>query len=197
MRRARQSAAERGGFTLIELLVVLTVIGILVSVTVVSFGDSGQQGRDLERQSDLRAVAAALESYKRREGSYPSQACSSGGWATEEACGDVYIDGLWPQYIDELPQDPRRGNADGYSYRTNTDGTVYKLMARGTVESETVTADHSLAPCDMSPDWCNNSPGCDENSSIFQTSYAVWGGFADAETESDVRDQTQDVICEI
>ena len=196
MIRAWWYEKQTAGFTLVELLVVLSVIALLVGTVVVSFGDSGQQGRDLERQSDLRAVAMALESYKRREGSYPSQpSCGSGGWATEEACGDGYINDLWPQYIDELPQDPRRGDADGYSYRTNGDGSVFKLMARGTVESETVTSDHSLAPCDMSADWCESD--CNENSDIFQTSYAVWGGFADEEDESDVIAATRAVICQL
>ena len=172
------------GFTLVELLVIVSIIAILTSAAVMSFVGSNQSGRDLERQVGLRELETALESYRRIEGRYPEGCNGPDVWSTEQDCFQ-YIEDFWPDYILNLPRDPQlRGDGTGFAYRTNTDGTVYKLMVRGTVETEEVDGDHSLAPC---PERC----GCDETSSTYQTSFAVWGGFA--ENDSD----TQDVVCRL
>lgn len=180
---------------MVELLVSISIIGIMATAVVLATRDSGAQGRDLERQADLRRLASEIETYKRREGSYPA-GCSAGGWSTEAACGsNGYIPDLWPEHVSEMPTDPRRGEQDGFSYRVNSDGTAYKLMVRGTVESETVTPEHPLAPCDMSSEWCAGE--CDTSSEAFQSSYAVWGGFASGANDSEVYSNTRAVICEL
>lgn len=182
----------KAGFTLVEMLLVVAIVAILAAVIYPSFGGSQAQGRDAERQTDLRNLQIAIENYKRKEGRYPAGAAAAdpSDWSTQTAHGTGFIAGLFPEYVTTMPQDPRPAGGDGYAYRTNDDGTVYKLMARRTVESITVTADHPLAPC--SDDLCSS---CDESSNDYQTSFAVWGGFANEPDSDDVRTETANVVC--
>lgn len=194
------------GFTLIELLVGISIIGILSAVIAVNSIDSGKQSRDIDRQADLRAMQSAIELYKNKYGRYPAQ-CAGGsdGWSgqqgTDFACsvaGDTqYIVGLAPEFISVLPIDPKKGSGQyGYVYRTNANGTVYKLMAMNSVEGESVSNTHPFKRCDfdtnlgsgnpridgfcVNPNWSSNSTPdwCKESDIRFQKSYAVWGGFA-------------------
>jgi type II secretory pathway pseudopilin PulG len=177
------------------MLLVVTVIAILSAAIYPSFSGTQAQGRDAERQTDLRNLAIAIENYKRKEGRYPSQGdLDDGGWSIQDisGTGTEFIQDLFPEYVTTMPKDPLPDSGDGYAYRTNADGTVYKLMARGTVESITVTADHPLAPC--SDDLCSCN---DEDSAAYQTSFAVWGGFANEADPDEVRSKTADVICEL
>jgi prepilin-type N-terminal cleavage/methylation domain-containing protein len=206
MFRSASSLHKSLGFTLIEIMVVISVIAILTAVVTANFSASSEASRDAKRQSDLRAIQTALEAYKNRVGRYPAQATSTtgGGWsgqlgtiyAPDDGTGQ-YIVGLAPEYIPVLPTDPKlpAGSTNaGYVYRTNGGGTVYKLMAINSVESETVTYAHEFSSCDITgaggdirtAGWCsgvffngNNRPAwCLEDDARFQTSYGVWGGFA-------------------
>ncbi|MEK7534888.1 MAG: prepilin-type N-terminal cleavage/methylation domain-containing protein, partial [Patescibacteria group bacterium] len=47
---------RRRAFTLIELLVVISIIGILVSISVVGWVSVAQRGRDSTRKSDLARI---------------------------------------------------------------------------------------------------------------------------------------------
>lgn len=155
------------GFTLVEILVVLSVVAILAGVMYSGFSDTRAQERDAERQASLRQAEIALESYRRANNRYPDN-----------------LSQLTPVYLMRVPNDP---SGDAFVYQTNAAGSVYKLTARGTVESETVTPEHSLAPCLNADGWCS----CNTNSSLYQTSYAVWGGFAESDAE------TRAVICSL
>jgi len=204
------------GFTLIEVLVVIAIFGILSAVLYANFGEAGAQSRDTERKADLRALQSALELYKLKNGRYPAGCNAPGRWSgqagTSYACpsGSQYIVGLAPEFIPVLPSDGRLNGSDsGYVYTTNADGTVYKLMARRTVESETITDDDhefkscdinldtGLATCDETHPTGNRPSHCDPSSPIYQTSYGVWGGFAHAANATQVDRLTEDLICEI
>jgi type II secretion system protein G len=182
------------GFTLIELMVVVTIMGILAAIVYANISGTSPKARDAERQADLRNLQIAIEQFKLKNGTYPDMGCTPGSdqISTEGDC-TTYIADLAPAYISVLPKDTNRGSAAGYGYVTNTDGTSYKVMAVGTVESETVTNTHQMKSCDTT-DICNNSCGI---GALQASSYALWGGFAgnDGDSVTDVKTATAAVIC--
>lgn len=157
------------GFTLTEILVVIVIISILALIGVANFSDTSASARDAERQTDLKNLQNALETYKNRVGRYPAGCNSNANWSgqlgTSYECSTTrgaelstngtgqYIIGLAPEYISVLPSDSKlKGLNSGYVYRTNIEGTVFKLKAYNTVESEVVTRYHPLKPCDVKVD---------------------------------------------
>lgn len=210
------------GFTLAEIIVSVSIIAILASILYANLNQGGAQSRDAKRQADLRALQSAIELYKNDNGRYPegcNGALAWSGHAPTYACsgGGQYIVDLAPKYIKTLPVDPKlNGNDSGYVYTVNADGTVYKLMVKKTVETETVDYSHEFKSCDatnsiVNPGLCdathptNNKPNwCGEWNSQFQTSYAVWGGFVVPNISPDnanydllTERYTEDVICDI
>lgn len=165
--------SRQRGFTLIELLIVVALIGILVAVIGINGLESGRQSRDAKRQADLRSLQTAVELYRNKNGEYP-----------DDGSGSQYITGLSPEFISVLPKQP---GADAYIYKTNADKSVYKIIALNTVEAEQVNSTHEFASCD--PNFCGGSSCIDANS------YAVWGGFADEDNETDVRTETEAIVC--
>lgn len=150
--------SNTSAFTLVELLVSISIIGILTSALYVSFGDSRALARDNERKSDLRATQMAIEQYRNQHGRYPDAGCGATDndipWAApgpfdtgasfddrdsgvRQNCAE-YVDGLVPDFIDQLPTDPRYFNElnRGYRYGVSADGSAYKLMTHDAVESD-------------------------------------------------------------
>lgn len=182
------------GFSLIELMVVITIIGILSAIVYANFGAGNEKTRDAKRQGDLRILQTAITQYKQEFGRYPAAGADNNGDGFSSEDEDTnYIVGLTPKYMSRLPNDPNRGSQPGFSYRTNTNGTVYKLMISGTVEAERITTySHVFKSCDIDKSiagtpgpqggWCSNVNGtlnnwCDTTNAQYQTSYAVWGGY--------------------
>ena len=62
----------RQAFTLIELLIVITVIAILASLVLAAAGSVQKKGARSRAEAEIKAVEAALESYKSDNGDYPS-----------------------------------------------------------------------------------------------------------------------------
>lgn len=185
------------GFTLVELLVTITVISILAVIVYANVGKANPKARDVERQADLRNLQSAIEQYKQKNGEYPAMGCGpdANGLSDEGDCPNgSYITGLAPEFITVLPKDPRRGSAAGYGYVTNSMGSSYKIIAVGTVESETVTNAHSMKSCDTT-DICNGTCGI---GALQSTSYGLWGGYAEGIVNSSpaqVKIETAKVIC--
>ena len=112
------------GFTLIELLVVISIIGILVAVSTVSFTNAQQKSRDGRRKADLKGVQQALELYYQANGKYPAD--SGGGTGTDQ--GRIKCNTTVPSaddrpiswgsaftcanvtYMQQLPKDPLDAN---------------------------------------------------------------------------------------
>jgi len=106
------------GFTLIELLVVISIIGILASLTLVSYTGAQKQTRDTQRRSDLNQYRNALESYAAsNEGVYP---VASAG-AVTNICGTGKA---LEKFIASCPSDPLGGT---YVYNYWSDGADFTL----------------------------------------------------------------------
>lgn len=65
------SKKKQAGFTIVELLVVIVVIAILAGLVITSYLGVQQRARDVERQTDMRELATALELFRSDNGYYP------------------------------------------------------------------------------------------------------------------------------
>ena len=174
------------GFTLVELIVVIGIIAILATAVMSGFSGSQAQARDAERQTELRQLEIAIESYRRDNRRYPS-GCGGTGWSGhlgtgfecncgEALQGNAYICNLVPNYIDEIPIDDRApdDSIGGYMYTTNDSGSAFKLVAP--VESGAT----AMTAC---PEYCD----CDND-----TIMAIWGGF-----DSGDQGEDDDFACQL
>ena len=187
------------GFTIVELMVTISVISILAVIVYANVGQASPKARNIERQADLRNLQNAIEQFKQKYGKYPDMGCAPGadGISGENDC-TTYIAGLAPEFISVLPKDTKRGSAVGYAYVTNTTapdnvGTSYKIMAVGSVESETITSAHPMKSCDTTSNLCNGT--CSIGAALQAKSYGLWGGFAYGANDNAVRTATVAVIC--
>lgn len=55
------------GFSIVELLIVIVIIGILASITIVSYNGTQKKAYDTSVQSDLDNIAGFLEAYRTRD----------------------------------------------------------------------------------------------------------------------------------
>ncbi|MGB9585893.1 MAG: type II secretion system protein GspG, partial [Anaerolineales bacterium] len=95
--------------------VVISIIGILASLTLVSYSGAQKQTRDTQRRSDLAQYRNGLENFAaNNNGMYPSSAGSFRQLNTD-MCGT-----LRPNYISSCPADPTGGS---YVYRYISNGT--------------------------------------------------------------------------
>lgn len=140
---------SRIGFTLIEIMVVIAIISILASVLYVNFNNAREASRDQVRKTDLKQLQLAIELYKAQNGRYPAAGCSAAAWAGSgpvntagyTSC-DEWIVGLVPEFIAELPADPtdESENNQGFFYRTDSAGSMYKIKVYQSVERNLITS---------------------------------------------------------
>ena len=126
------------GFTLIELLIVITLIGILASLTLVSYSGTQQKARDAVRKSDLNQIRRSLELAKADcQGNayypYPPNAAPNttsittavNDYGTTSASGTGtlrgYLTATALKYISSAPLDPQNSSPQAYAY--NVGGT--------------------------------------------------------------------------
>ena len=105
------------GFTLVELLVVISVIGVLATLVLVSFGPAQKQARDTQRKSDIKEYQNSLENFANKgNGLYPSRPDASGAVASTTLCADLGIT--------TCSEDPKSTTDATYTYRYQSDGAV-------------------------------------------------------------------------
>ena len=112
---------KASGFTLIELLIVITIIGILATVVLASFGGAQAKARDGRRKSDLAQVKRAMELAKsdcKGSAYYPSP---SGG-TTVEKYNDLasYLSNKNLAYMSTVPKDPKDSFPQQYEFQGST-----------------------------------------------------------------------------
>ena len=70
---ARSRLTSDNGFTLVELLVVMAIIGTLAAIAAYSFANTRGKSVESACKTDYKSVDLAMEAYKTKTGSYPTQ----------------------------------------------------------------------------------------------------------------------------
>lgn len=108
-------------FTLIELLVAIAIIGIIISVSFVSFSNVRQKARNTQRITDIKLLQKSLEDYYRNEGSYPDS-LTPGQSLVGSSSHAVYI-----ATIPQNPAPRNDGNCPDGEYTYSKNGNSYSI----------------------------------------------------------------------
>jgi len=98
---------KKRGLTLIELLVVFAIMGMLISIIVVSTAPQREKGKNARRQADIREIMAAMEMCLSDDGQYPNITAPAG------IVTNTSIASSAKTYISPFPQDPDGANYYG------------------------------------------------------------------------------------
>src|SRR5437867_6981215 len=79
LRRDASVVPARCSFTLVELIVVLTIIFVLTGLVFTAAGFIQKKGARARGESEMAALAAAIENYKSDNGNYPRDPGTGGG----------------------------------------------------------------------------------------------------------------------
>lgn len=166
-------------FTIIELIVVISIIAMLSVLGLSTYSSVQVDARNAKRKEDLKEIQKALEIYKNENGSYPSTIvgssrqwyglCNPNPWGPDDLTvdgADQYIPGLSPDYMQQLPKDPRDNTTNSSSARTqcqtnpnencylySSDGVDFKLLAHCSPEGTLSSDDPFYDPCRASYAW--------------------------------------------
>ncbi len=110
-------------FTLIEILVVISIIGIIISISVLSFTSTEEFSRNTARLNDVKQIQLSLEEYYKYENSYPD---------TLNFGGSLVGSSTDKMFLAMIPKNPSPRN-DGscldqeYQYSYNSSTKAYTL----------------------------------------------------------------------
>lgn len=109
----RTKPRQAQAFTLIELLIVVAIIAVLASIAVSNFLEAQARAKVSRAQSDLRALATALESYRIDNNRYPPTPMDQMGTRDERM---AFL--TTPvAYISSIPREVfERDKPDGYAF---------------------------------------------------------------------------------
>jgi uncharacterized protein (TIGR02145 family) len=116
-------SSPKNFFTVVELLIVISIIGIIISISFISYSNVRQKSRDTKRITDIKLIQKSLEDYYRNEGAYPIS-LTPGQSLVGSSSSSTYL-----QVIPQNPS-PRNDGAclDGeYTYRSTATGTNYMI----------------------------------------------------------------------
>ncbi len=148
---------KRSGFTLIELLVVISIIAILATIGLLSYTNFMKNSRDSKRQSDLKMIQSALESYHADQIYYPYSDSVISGSSLTNATGGVLTTAS-KTYLTTVPSDPT-GTAS-YSYKSyKSDKTDCPAASAGDCISYCLFAKIERIPPPSSDQGCTPTDG--------------------------------------
>lgn len=148
---------KRKGFSVIELLVVIGIMGILLTIVVIAVSPNQQfaQANNTKRSSDVNALLNALNQYAAaNKGALPASITTTttvigSGAGQINLCAD-----LVPNYIADMPLDPKTGTENpansicttagasystGYTVAKSATGNRVTITAPGAENGETIT----------------------------------------------------------
>lgn len=124
------------GFTLIELLIAVSIIAILISIGVVSYGSVNKRSRDAKRKGDIEQLRSGLEMYRADTGYYPgsSQGCAnvSPSWNDASCLSTTLVS----SYLPAIPSDPKSTQTYRYQPTTPSGGNYYGYCLSALIESD-------------------------------------------------------------
>ena len=164
MHMRKSTFRTRNGFTIIEMLIVVTILAMLAGILIPVLETEMDRAADSRRASDLKTVQAAVESYYRVQGTYPTtadvwqgNAPNFGGFGYDAA---GYIPGMVPDHLQSLPKDPSNefpnATDGGYMYRSN--GSDFKMVIYHCPNSFP-TGNPFFDPARPNTGWQVSSPG--------------------------------------
>lgn len=101
------------GFTLIELLVVIGILAVLLAITLIAINPARQfsQSNDTKRRSDVSAILNAIDQYAAENaGNLPTGMPAAGNSGVISNTGQDICAAIVPQFIAQMPSDPKTGN---------------------------------------------------------------------------------------
>ncbi|KAF0865951.1 type II secretion system major pseudopilin GspG [Pseudomonas sp. LD120] len=124
-----QTKNTQRGFTLIEIMVVVVILGVLAALVVPQIMSRPDQAKAAAAQSDIKAIAMALDIYKLDNHQYPSSQQGLQALVSKPSGNPAARNWNPDGYLKRLPIDPW-GN--GYQYRVpGTQGGAYDLFSFG------------------------------------------------------------------
>lgn len=112
MGRLTEINSAARGFTIVELLIVVIVIGILATVSLVSYNGFMEYGYRSQRIADVTTVQRALELYKKDNGYYPANGADNWGGALNSTQMQTAL----TPYLKTIPTEPTGNPSYAYSY---------------------------------------------------------------------------------
>ena len=116
------------GVTLIEMMVVLVIIAVVAAMDVPNVIGRPDQARVTVAQSDLRAIAGALEIYRLDNRTYPSTAQGLEALVSRPSIPPEPVNWASGGYLSAMPQDPWGG---AYVYRSPGQVGAFDLISLG------------------------------------------------------------------
>lgn len=137
-------------FTLIELLITIAIISILTGVASISYSGLQARGRDSKRKNDLQQIKVGLSLYNAAQSptQYPASSTTNGSCNTVSSppCTVITVNGtndllttaLKPNYMPNVPTDPRNATPHVYKYQENNveTGRRKDFVLYGTYENK-------------------------------------------------------------
>lgn len=118
------------GFTLIELMIVVAIIAILAGILIPNFVNARAQAQTSACESNLRAIATAMELYYSDNGRYPDAG------AIPDALNSGTV-----AYLNNTPRDPADAGVTPSKYtftQPTGDGQSYLIVCPGTHAASTL-----------------------------------------------------------
>ncbi len=118
---ATRRRSFRGGFTLVEILVVIAIVSLLTAIGFGTFRRVGESARQAKCDTNVKALAIALDAFKQEKGHYPVY--------LRELVEDKYITDNSMLHCPDDPEPKSDGYGDFYIQRsTRNDGRFGQIL---------------------------------------------------------------------
>jgi type II secretory pathway pseudopilin PulG len=135
---------------------VIVVIGILATLTAISYAGIQAGTRDSQRTKDVTQLKIALEKYHADNGSYP-QACSGDNGNNNVTCAVTNLASSLQPYLATIPTDPSAtaGSTQDYQYvRGPVNNDSYGIFINYEKATDCTAGQH------VDNTWFSSAPTC-------------------------------------